>query len=73
MKESFNLKEDPFNEEKNKATKAHPFHSHKIGRNEPCPCGSGKKIQKNAVEKIWKKKQINKIFNFYVILNIWKI
>ena len=23
-----------------------PFHSEKVGRNEPCPCGSGKKYKK---------------------------
>jgi uncharacterized protein len=33
----------------NIATPAEPIRSHKIGRNEPCPCGSGKKFKKCCI------------------------
>ncbi len=28
-----------------------PIQSHKVGRNEPCPCGSGKKYKKCCLQK----------------------
>jgi uncharacterized protein len=33
----------------NIATPVQPIQSHKIGRNEPCPCGSGKKFKKCCI------------------------
>jgi len=39
--------EKTFDEEGKQETKVKPFvrHNDKIGRNEPCPCGSGKKYK----------------------------
>jgi uncharacterized protein len=38
-------------EKQNIATPVLPIRSQKVGRNEPCPCGSGKKFKKCCVEK----------------------
>ncbi|MFN3504751.1 MAG: preprotein translocase subunit SecA [Caldimicrobium sp.] len=39
-------KEDLFQEEKETEEKTQPIRAQKIGRNDPCPCGSGKKYKK---------------------------
>ena len=41
----FQTKEDIFKENSPKKDKV-PVHNEKIGRNDPCPCGSGKKYKK---------------------------
>ncbi len=39
-------REDPFSEGSPTEEKAQPIRTQKIGRNDPCPCGSGKKYKK---------------------------
>ncbi|MFN3921632.1 MAG: SEC-C metal-binding domain-containing protein, partial [Caldimicrobium sp.] len=39
-------REDLFSENPSSEEKAQPIRVHKIGRNDPCPCGSGKKYKK---------------------------
>lgn len=51
-------REDPFQE---KESKAEPARSSKIGRNEPCPCGSGKKYKKCCGREIFEREEIHEM------------
>lgn len=51
-------REDPFQE---KETTAAPVRSQKIGRNEPCPCGSGKKYKKCCGKELAEKEETHEM------------
>ncbi|GIW49037.1 MAG: hypothetical protein KatS3mg079_513 [Caloramator sp.] len=43
----------------------------KIGRNDPCPCGSGKKYKKCCIDKIKPEININSFRNFLLELMVF--